>query len=572
MAAPSFSTEATPVRPPLCAAAPVLWSLLPLMAGIALGNRASPWLAGSLAALALLFLLIRCVPRSRAFRPGSVQAALAWVRAGPEEWILLLSLLAGLLLGHQAANHPHPGWADQPPREARLDLRIEETFNARKDARIAGTGTILRSSLPVDTLTGRRAAFYLESGPLGSDPPAIGQVISCRAVVTCLPWVGEPDGYEAYLLRRDIFLSLNQGTVLSLRRPAGPVEQLRQRLYGASQRVLSHGSRGPDAPGNVLASMLLGNRSLLSDERIDLYRHTGTYHLFAVSGLHVGSVALCLVFLCRLARLRGGLQVIPVLAATWGYVWLTGSSPSAVRAGIMISCIALSRSLLRQPHLFPALVFSAWLVLIWQPTQLFHLGFQLSYGVVASIVLVGLPLARDLRNRLNRHAAFLGRGGPRRRLLLKSLVWSSDLTCVSLSAGLASMPLIIQHFGLFTPAGVVLGILLNPMATACVMTGCITLLATPLLGTGLAGWLALAAWPVIRLMEFLLRVCLSIPGAVSNRSWTWPPTGTLVLLSMLVAAWFLQRARMRTLPLPAATHLLPFAIVLAALGMTAVDT
>jgi hypothetical protein len=41
---------------------------------------------------------------------------------------------------------------------------------------------------------------------------------------------------------------------------------------------------------------------------------------------------------------------------------------------------------------------------------------------------------------------------------------------------------------------------------------------------------------------------------------------------MLLAAWLLQRARMRALPLPAASHLVPFAIVLAALGMTTVNT
>jgi competence protein ComEC len=521
------------------------------MAGIALGNRADAWLAGGLAVVALFFL---GMTRRKTGR------------------IIGLSLLAGLLLGYQAARHPHPGWAGQPPREARLQIRIDETFNARKDGRIAGTGTILRTNLPVDTVSGRRAAFYLESGPLGSTPPAIGQEVVCRAVLTCLPWVKDRDGYQSYLFRRDIFLSLNQGTVLHPRRPAGPVEQLRQRLYRASQQLLNHGSRSPEDPGNVLASMLLGNRSLLTDDRIELYRRTGTYHLFAVSGLHVGSVALCLVFICRLGRLRGGWQVIPVLAATWGYVWLTGSSPSAVRAGIMISCIALSRCLLRQPHIFPALVLSAWLVLLWQPTQLFHLGFQLSYGVVASIVLVGLPLARELRTRLNRRAVMLPGSLQRQRVLLKSLLWCSDLACVSLSAGLASMPLIIQHFGLFTPAGVVLGILLNPLATACVMTGSITLMAAPLIGTGLAGWLAMAAWPVIRLMELLLRVCLQVPGAVSNRSWPWPPTGTLVLLTMLLAAWLLQRARMRALPLPAASHLVPFAIVLAALGMTTVNT
>lgn len=550
MAVPSSSIEEGAERPPLCAAAPVLWSLLPLMAGIALGNRAHPWLAAAVLAAGIT----------------GVVAAIRHQR--PRTAIAALSVLGGLALGHLSAEHPHPGWADQPPREAQLQIRIEELFNARKPGRIAGVATIMEVNLPVDTVSGRTAAFYLESGALESTPPAIGHVLSCRAVLTPLHWLEEVDDYQLYLLNRDIFLSLNQGLVLQVRAPPGPVERLRQRLFLASQALLSHGSLKPEDPGNVLASMLLGNRALLTDARVELYRQTGTYHLFAVSGLHVGSVALCLLFLGRLARLRGAFLLIPVLAATWGYVWLTGSSPSAVRAGIMISCVSLARSLLRQPHIFPALVLSAWLVLLWQPTQLFHLGFQLSYGVVASIVLVGLPLSRELRLSLNRRMERVPGGGRSRRLVLKFIQGGMDLACVSLSAGLASMPLIIQHFELFTPAGVILGILLNPLATLCVMAGSITLLCAPALGTTLAGWLPLATWPVIRIMEFLLHGCLQVPGAVSNRFFPWPPTGTCVLLTMLLAAWLLQQARMRSKTLPAAAHLVPLAIVLGGLSLT----
>jgi hypothetical protein len=243
MAAPSSSIEEGAERPPLCAAAPVLWSLLPLMAGIALGNKTSPWLAGAVLAM------------------GITGVAMAIRHQRPRLAIAAISVLGGLALGHLSADHPHPGWAHQPPREARLHIRIEELFNARKAGRIAGVATILETNLPVDSVSGRPAAFYLESGALGSAPPAIGQTLECRAVLTPLPWLGEIDDYEAYLFRRDIFLSLNQGVVLQVHGSASPVEQLRQRLNLASQALLSHGSREPDDPGYVLASMLLGNRA-----------------------------------------------------------------------------------------------------------------------------------------------------------------------------------------------------------------------------------------------------------------------------------------------------------------------
>jgi competence protein ComEC len=553
MANPSFSTDPGALRPPLCAAAPLLWSLLPLIAGILLARTGSTplmWMAAA-AAFAVLVVPRHCRLRIR---------------------ISALSLLAGIGLFLLQSSPPDPSWSRRPPREVRLILQIEETFNARKPGHISGIGKIHQTSLPVDTVHGYRTAFYLEGAAGGAALPVIGETIECRAVLSYLPATGELDDYQMYLWNRDIFLSLNRGHILGTTLPAGPVQQFRQRLYAASQDLLTSGCAGPGDPGNVLASMLLGNRSLLNDERIDLYRKTGTYHLFAVSGLHVGSVALCLFLLCRILRLPRVLHLLPVLAGTWGYVWLTGSSPSAVRAGIMISCLSLARLVFRQPHLFPALALSAWLVLVVDPAQLFHLGFQLSYGVVLSIILVGLPLARELRLHITERLGHPIHPTRLYRQLIKGLLGLADLACVSLSAALASMPLIVQHFELFTPGGAFIGILLNPLAMVCVMAGCITLLAGPVAGPLVAGTIAVCSWPAIRIIEWLLELCIRIPGAVSGRSWIWPPAGTCLLAAMLFTAWGLQRLRMRGVPLPGLACLVPHAMVLLALAMISINT
>ncbi|MGC9451846.1 MAG: ComEC/Rec2 family competence protein, partial [Oceanipulchritudo sp.] len=281
MASPSSVIDPAK-RPPLCATAPVLNSLLPLVAGI-LAARALPevWIYPILPALG---------------------AAVALRRSGPV-LVAVMSFLAGLFLMQRVIEPPDPLWRELPPREVRMELRIDEVFNARKPGRIAGTGTIQRSGIPHDTVRGRRAAFYLESGPMGERPPVAGEAVECRAVLTYLPRLEEHDDYQAYLLGRDIFLTLNRGEVLRLARPPPQSEQRRHRLYRKFQDILTTGCQSPEDPGLVLASMLLGNRSLLNDERIGLYRRTGTYHLFAVSGLHVGSIALCLHLLCGLARL-----------------------------------------------------------------------------------------------------------------------------------------------------------------------------------------------------------------------------------------------------------------------------
>lgn len=540
-------------RPPQCAAAPLLWSLLPLVVGILITRSGS--LVMTVGGI-LLAVLIAVVPL-----PGQTR----WVVAG-------MSLLAGMALYTIRSQGPDPSWVDRPARETRAVLLIEERFNARKPGRVSGIGRILETTLPVDTVRGHRVAFYLEKADPPSPDPAPGETFSCKAVLSYLPHIDQPDDYQLYLKSRDIHLSLNQGKITGILSPAPLVERIRHRIFSRCQTLLTSGCTGPPDPGNVLASMLLGNRSLLNDERIELYRKTGTYHLFAVSGLHVGSVFLCFFLLVRWIPLPVLLHQLLPLAGTWAYVWLTGSSTSAIRAGIMITCLGLARVVFRQPHLFPALVLSAWLVLIRDPMELFHLGFQLSYGVVLSIILVGLPLARHIRGLIGGVAGRHFRPSRPVDRIVKLAGAVSDVTCVSISAGLASMPLIVQHFGLFTPGGVLFGILLNPLVTLSVMAGCLALLAGPVAGGLPAGTIAVLTWPCIRAIEWLLKACLSIPGAVSERAWLWPPAGICLLVVMLLLAWALQRLRMAGHCLHGILYLLPHLLVLATLAQLSINT
>jgi competence protein ComEC len=286
----------------------------------------------------------------------------------------------------------------------------------------------------------------------------------------------------------------------------------------------------------------------------------------------VGSFALCLYYLSGIVRLPGIWRILPAIAGTWAYVWLTGSSPSAVRSGIMITCLSLARFFLRQPQLFPAIVLSAWLVLVLDPLQVFSLGFQLSYSVVASIILCGLPLGRYLRNLFEDRTSFPLSPNPWNRRLRKFCTGTIDLCCVSFSAGIVSMPLIIQSFGLFTPGGVFFGIILNPLASLCVMLGCLSML-TGLSGVTLAGsFFAALAWPVIRCMEWLLGICLQIPGAFSSRAWEWHHSGIVLVLTTLGLAWFLQWIRQSGRELPVLAYFLPFLLVLAGLSQTSIST
>ena len=537
-------------KPPLCAATPLLVSLLPLIFGIVAARAKIPVEACSAATVATLAATLVCQRLKAARR------------------VLFLGVVS-FLVGFAGMFHANPDLpahlAGLEPDEVTLSVRVERIFNTRRDDSASGTGRIMKVHSGANALEGLPVAFQLHISSQQLRKPAIGETLLCRGRLRSVAELRQPDAYQLYLRGMGIHLHLDHGRIWRLLAPPPPLERWRQRLYARAQTTLQTGCRSEADPGHVLASMLLGNRRLLTEERALLYRHTGTFHLFAVSGLHVGSVALCLMLLARLLRLPGMPRTLLAIAATWFYVWLTGSSPSAVRAGIMITVISSSKLLLRQPHLFPALAVSAWLVLLWDPPQLFDLGFQLSYAVVGAIVLIGLPMVEWLRARWPVDRPCRNRC---RRWVAKGLRSCADIACVSLSASISSTPLIVQHFGIFTPGGLVAGIVLNPLTSLAVMAGCLSMMAglpalpmLPLLG----GWLAKACWPAIRLMEGVLKLCLMVPGSSSQVAWIWPPAGTLLVVACLALAWGLQRARQRGWALHPVCLLTPHAMIVGAL-------
>jgi competence protein ComEC len=552
MARPLSVTDLAAKRPPVCAAAPLLEILLPLIAGILAATLGTPCNS-----LALLLSAISIALIGRVFPLHFPQG------------LRIAALLLGFISTSLQDQPPHPDWSWQPPRETTLEMRLERGFNARKESHFAGLARLEHTALRA-VPQGSRLAFYLKKGELGDEHLLPGAVVRCRGVLQFLPANPHPDDYQEHLLQQDIFLSFNQGEVLELVSPPSTWQTARHALLHHHQSLLTTACRDDEDPGMVIGSMLLGNRSLLNETRMTLYRDSGTLHLFAVSGLHVGSVALCLYSLATFLRIGGRPRLAIILLATWTYIWMTGSTASGVRAGIMLTAVSSARLLLRQSHLFPALVLSACIVLLWQPAQLFHLGFQLSYAVVLGIVLIALPLSRLLQDALLLHRP--PRYQPRAQRRYEKVVrTATDLSCVSLSSSLVSMPLIIEHFTLMTPGGVLAGLLLNGLVFLIVSGAVLAMLLEPLIGELLAGTMVVMLWPMVDLIEGILRLTVAIPGAVERLAWIFPGSGTATTCLCLACAWAVQRWRMSR-PLPNGLLLMPLLIPAILIGFGTVHT
>ena len=132
----------------------------------------------------------------------------------------------------------------------------------------------------------------------------------------------------------------------------------------------------------VAAALILGQQQDISAGVMHDYQFAGAIHILSVSGLHVGFILLFLNFLLNYLpknRMASYFRLAIVLFSLWGFAVLAGLSPSVIRSVTMFSFVALGMHLKRQTNIFHTLLVSIFLILLFEPSFLFDVGFQLSY-------------------------------------------------------------------------------------------------------------------------------------------------------------------------------------------------
>lgn len=137
----------------------------------------------------------------------------------------------------------------------------------------------------------------------------------------------------------------------------------------------------------VLIAVTAGSKSLMRRELMRSFRDGGVVHVLAISGLHVGMAALIFGTVLRLLpvsfRLRKALLPLPVFL----YVIFCGGAESAVRAGVMISVWAVAGAMQRPNVPLNTLSVSGCILLMWNPLNLFKVGFLFSFSIVFVLIL-----------------------------------------------------------------------------------------------------------------------------------------------------------------------------------------
>ncbi len=298
----------------------------------------------------------------------------------------------------------------------------------------------------------------------------------------------------------------------------------------------------PGQGGEVAVALITGLRGGLSEETQEAMRRSGLAHLLAISGLHLGLVAMTVVFALRFMlaavpplALRAPIKKIAAVAgvlAAFCYLFMAGATIPAQRAFIMVAIALLAVVLERNPFSLRLVAAAALLVLALTPESLLSPSFQLSFAAVTALIaFYAQPQAR--RGGLEEDGPPLP--GIARYFLL--------LAVTSLIAILATTPFALHHFGRFTPYGLFANLLAVPLTGMVIMPSAV--LAAVFWPFGLeAIGLTIMGW-AIELLLFVAAWVAAQPGA-SVALPSLPLMG--LLLAVAGGLWLvLLRGRLRWL-------------------------
>ncbi|MDP2137070.1 MAG: ComEC/Rec2 family competence protein [Candidatus Didemnitutus sp.] len=512
--------------------APLLWLLLPFMAGLTLAELHRPvpldvrWGAGVAGGMAVVAWLFR--------QRGARGAQFAWSAT-----LIGTAGLAGYLW-LPLRSPPGLTW-DAAPREVNVVLEIEQIYApAPQRKTFSGLARIVSAEGPASGLAGQRV-YFAAIRRISTVPDVSGHYRYRGLVEPVPPAVGSSRGFDRYLESLGVRLRLMRGQLHEQQRPPQRFRHFCARVRERLDGILEQGLDRYPQISSLYQAMLLGEKAVLSSEQQSAFMRSGVFHIFSISGLHVGVIATAILSGLTLLRVPRREASIAGLVVLWLYVQVTGASTPAERAFLMIAFLVSSRVFRLPGNSLAALAAAAFTTLLLEPRQLFMAGFQMSYSVVTALVVMGGPLADRWRSAWKpwrelpeshwgwwRHATRWGGDG---FLAAAAITWA---------AVIASTPGSIGNFGLFSPGALLGNLVIVPLASLAIIGGFISLLC------GLVGLLPLsilfnhASAVVILTMDALVKWTTAVPGvyfpATFDRAWMGPAAQVAVLGTMLLVA------------------------------------
>ena len=334
------------------------------------------------------------------------------------------------------------------------------------------------------------------------------KMMQSLAILLCFLFLG------MFLMQRQQTVTDNLQTISRIDRSKAYFMHQREKLLA---RFSDNGIDG-DAYA-VVAAMSLGDKSALTRNLKDTYSVSGASHVLALSGLHLGIIYM--LFSLFLPRRRWpALSQLVIILFIWAFVFLVGMSVSVVRSAVMLTVYGLLSIGNRDKMSINALAFTAIVMLIWNPSWLFDVGFQMSFMAVLAILLF-VPLFEDVFS-----AEYL----MEHRWIKR--IWG--LVTVSCSAQLGVAPLIAFYFGRFSTYFLLTNFIVIPAAMVILWLSIVVLVFPSL---------AYILLYIVELLNIALSRISAIPGASIDG--LHPSVIQVVLVYILIFCSYLLIGRIK---------------------------
>jgi len=311
----------------------------------------------------------------------------------------------------------------------------------------------------------------------------------------------------------------------------------------SAQQRLAWGIDDHSPSAALTRALLLGYRQDVPTRVYEAFARTGTLHILALSGMHVGILVLLLVVVLKSLGITRPYWILFFLPFLTAYTIGTGAASSMVRATIMSLVFFTSFLVRRRSDTLTSLALAALLILIVDPLQLFDYGFILSFVAVGGIILVYPALvACSRRFTLKDEWA-----DPESSWLMASSSWRKrleELVGISVAAWVVTLPLIATVFHLISPIALLVNIVLVPLSTVILLTSCLTISAS-FVSYELTSILNHANTLFSDVLLYLVDRTSAIPGShVYVSAWPW-----YLILAWYVCliVWVVRSGKMRIL-------------------------
>lgn len=259
---------------------------------------------------------------------------------------------------------------------------------------------------------------------------------------------------DSRLIRNNLRYTLYDATLIDWQDGKMNLGELaRKYVYDSAQAHMSDN-------GDIMYSLLIGDRNPLRADIVSYFSRAGILHLLAVSGLHVGFVVAVFCFILKRFKIHPLVELSILIVPLTLYAYICNFTPSVVRALIMVICTYLARAVFGRYDILTSLSLAAVFILLIKPFYLFDLGFQLSALSIYGIATLYTPLNRGLNKRkVNRFVKYI----------VNSLMLSS-------SCSLATLFTLAANFEYLPTLGVLVNLVAIPLVSVAFVLGIVGML------------------------------------------------------------------------------------------------